>query len=49
MDGIFELVDNDGEIFGSIINMVMGNKSIIEIVELNGNEFFFSIKIDGGG
>lgn len=49
MDGILELVDNDGDISGSITNTAMGNKSTIETAELNGNELSFSIKIDGGG
>lgn len=49
MEGILELVDNDGDISGSITNIAMGNKSTIETAELEGNELSFSIKIDGGG
>ncbi|MBX2878042.1 MAG: amidohydrolase family protein [Saprospiraceae bacterium] len=49
MDGILELVDNDGDISGSITNTAMGNKSTIETAELDGNALSFSVKIDGGG
>lgn len=49
MDGILELVDNEGEISGSITNTAMDSKNTIDTAELNGNELSFSIKIDGGG
>lgn len=49
MEGVLELVDNSGDISGSITNSTMGNKSTIESAELNGNELSFSITMDGGG
>lgn len=49
MEGILELVDNGGDITGTITNEAMGNNSKIESADLEGNTLSFSIAIDGGG
>lgn len=49
MEGVLELVDNAGDISGTITNTAMDSNSTIESAELSGNELTFSIKIDGGG
>lgn len=49
MEGILELVDNGGDISGTITNEAMGSNSKIESADLEGNTLSFSIDIDGGG
>lgn len=49
MEGVLELVDNGGDITGTITNAAMDSNSTIESAELNGNELTFSTKMDGGG
>ncbi len=49
MEGVLELVDNGGDISGTITNEAMGSNSKIESADLEGNTLSFSIDIDGGG
>lgn len=49
MEGILELVDNGGDISGTITNEAMGSNSKIESANLEGNTLSFSVAIDGGG